>query len=74
MSTDKKLHENIDLRSEDVNQLARNAEKTTLSGISLKEFYTPADTDGLEYTSKLGNPGVYPYTRGIHRDMYRGKI
>jgi methylmalonyl-CoA mutase N-terminal domain/subunit len=74
MSTDKKLHENIDFRSEDVNQLAKNAEKATLSGIGLKEFYTPADTDGLEYASMLGDPGVYPYTRGIHRDMYRGKI
>ena len=74
MSTDKKLHENIDFRSEDVNQLAKNAEKATLSGIGLKEFYTPADTDGLEYASMLGDPSVYPYTRGIHRDMYRGKI
>lgn len=74
MSTDKKLHENIDFRSEDVNQLAKNTEKATLSGIGLKEFYTPADTDGLEYASMLGDPGVYPYTRGIHRDMYRGKI
>jgi methylmalonyl-CoA mutase N-terminal domain/subunit len=42
----------------------------TLSGISLKPVYGPSDRpDGGPNT-----PGEYPYTRGIHADMYRGKL
>ena len=29
-----------------------------------KPFYTPADAAGLDYETDLGDPGVYPYTRG----------
>ncbi|HET8549823.1 MAG TPA: methylmalonyl-CoA mutase family protein [Bryobacteraceae bacterium] len=43
---------------------------TTLSGIPVEPFYTPADVP----EPSLPNPGVFPYTRGIHRDMYRGKL
>ncbi|MEM0320784.1 MAG: methylmalonyl-CoA mutase family protein [Thermoprotei archaeon] len=64
----------MNLQNEDVNLLAQNAEKSTLSGITLKEYYTPTDLDGFNYHSRLGDPGVYPYTRGIHTNMYRGKI
>jgi methylmalonyl-CoA mutase N-terminal domain/subunit len=40
----------------------------TDSGIEVSELYTAADLpEGLE----LGEPGDYPYTRGIHKDMYR---
>lgn len=48
-------------------------ERTNSSGIRLKDFYVPEDWQG-DYSSKLGNPGEYPYTRGIHKDMYRGKL
>ncbi len=51
------------------------AESETLSGIKLKEFYGPEDVEqssGL--ARKLGVPGEYPFTRGIHKDMYRGKL
>ena len=34
------------------------------SGIPLKPVYTPADTAGLDYAVRLGDPGTYPYTRG----------
>ena len=40
----------------------------TDSGIEIKPLYTEAD---LPRTSTLGEPGEYPYTRGIHREMYR---
>src|ERR1700690_2119476 len=43
---------------------------TSLSGIPTQPVYTPAHTQGLE----LPAPGEFPYTRGIHRDMYRGKL
>jgi len=47
-----------------------------MSGIPLKGFYDPDDlTDsGWSYPEKLGHPGDYPYTRGPHRTMYRGRL
>jgi methylmalonyl-CoA mutase N-terminal domain/subunit len=45
----------------------------TDSGIEIKPLYTPEDVaDGLE--ERLGEPGSYPYTRGVHRDMYRTQL
>lgn len=41
----------------------------TLSGIELKEFYTAGDVKQED-----GVPGDYPFTRGIHRDMYRRRF
>ena len=41
----------------------------TLSGIELKEFYTAGDVKGSPEV-----PGEYPFTRGIHRDMYRQRF
>ena len=38
----------------------------TISGNKLKEYYSSQDNDI--------NPGEFPYTRGIHSNMYRGKI
>jgi len=38
----------------------------TISGNKLKEYYSSQDDDI--------NPGEFPYTRGIHSNMYRGKI
>ncbi|NOZ07739.1 MAG: methylmalonyl-CoA mutase family protein, partial [FCB group bacterium] len=36
-------------------------------------LYTP-DTPSEEYLEKLGFPGQYPYTRGVHPNMYRGRL
>ena len=47
---------------------------TTVSGKEIKELYTPLDIDGLDYAQRLGFPGEYPYTRGIHPTMYRGRL
>src|SRR5919109_4295646 len=45
----------------------------TDSGIEIQALYTDEDLpDGL--SERLGEPGQYPYTRGIHRDMYRGQL
>jgi methylmalonyl-CoA mutase N-terminal domain/subunit len=46
------------------------AERETLSGIPLQPFYGPDSTSGLD----LPKPGQFPYTRGIHESMYRGKL
>jgi len=47
---------------------------TTLSGKELDICYSPDDIRNFDYDSKLGYPGEYPYTRGVHHNMYRGKI
>jgi methylmalonyl-CoA mutase, N-terminal domain len=47
---------------------------TTLSGVPIECLYTNADLAGLDYGRDLGDPGEFPYTRGIHRTMYRGRL
>ncbi len=46
----------------------------TQSGIPVKAVYTPEDIKHLDYEQDLGNPGDYPYTRGIYQEMYRNKL
>ena len=43
-------------------------------GSPVKELYTPEDVKDVGYADDLGNPGEYPFTRGIHPDMYRGRL
>ncbi|WP_322798446.1 acyl-CoA mutase large subunit family protein [Thermoflexus sp.] len=45
----------------------------TPSGIPLDPLYTPADVP-LDYMEDLGFPGEFPFTRGIYRTMYRGRL
>src|SRR5437764_5143878 len=45
----------------------------TDSGIEVKNLYTEDDVaPGL--SERLGEPGDYPFTRGVHKDMYRGRL
>ena len=44
------------------------------SGIEVKTVYGPEDLAGFDFDQKLGEPGKYPYTRGIQPNMYRGKL
>ncbi len=46
----------------------------TISGFPLKLMYTPADVEGIDYERDLGFPGEYPYMRGVHPNMYRGRL
>ncbi len=39
-----------------------------------KAVYRPDDVAGLDYNRELGDPGVYPYTRGIYPDMFRSRL
>jgi methylmalonyl-CoA mutase N-terminal domain/subunit len=48
--------------------------KETNSGIKVKLFYDPTDIPQFTYEASLGNPGQYPYTRGIYPSMYRGRL
>ncbi len=52
----------------------RQAEFVTTSSVPVNRLYTPLDLADLDYERDLGWPGQYPYTRGIHPTMYRGKL
>jgi methylmalonyl-CoA mutase N-terminal domain/subunit len=41
------------------------------SGIKVKPVYGPEDIAGVDFEEKIGRPGQYPFTRGIHPYMYR---
>ena len=44
------------------------------SGMLIKRVYTPEDVKDLDYIRDLGFPGEYPFTRGLHATMYRGRL
>ena len=46
----------------------------TLSGIEVKNLYTPKDIEHLDYNEDIGIPGTYPFLRGVHPTMYRGRL
>jgi len=45
-----------------------------LSEIEINELYGPDDIKNIEYAHDLGAPGEFPFTRGIHPTMYRGRL
>jgi methylmalonyl-CoA mutase N-terminal domain/subunit len=47
---------------------------TTISGRPINQLYTPFDIAALDYERDLGDPGAFPFTRGIHPTGYRGKL
>ncbi len=49
-------------------------ERTTDSGIEIHPVYGPADLEGFDEATSLGEPGAYPFTRGVHPTMYRGRL
>ena len=52
----------------------RAANFTTLSGAPLAPLYGPADVGALDPERDLGYPGQFPFTRGVHPTMYRGRL
>ena len=51
----------------------RREQPTTLSGLPIDDVYTPADVEHIDPVRDIGLPGEYPYTRGPHASMYRGR-
>src|ERR1051325_8025457 len=47
---------------------------TTSSGIDLPIDFNPSNSEAVDYDRDLGDPGEFPYTRGIRRNMYRGRL
>ncbi len=58
--------------------LRRNPERKdefkTTSGITIKRLYTPEDVKNLDYLRDLGFPSQFPFTRGLHATLYRGRL
>lgn len=52
----------------------RKSKFENLSGTEIKSIYTPEDIANLDYNSDAGFPGVYPFLRGVHSTMYRGRL
>ncbi|HTX63069.1 MAG TPA: methylmalonyl-CoA mutase family protein, partial [Acidimicrobiales bacterium] len=48
--------------------------RRTGSGIEVRTVYGPADLQGWDPEAQLGEPGRYPFTRGVHPDMYRRRL
>jgi len=46
----------------------------TTSSKEIRRLYTPADLKDFDYLRNLGFPGEYPFTRGVHYSMYRGRM
>jgi len=53
---------------------ARKDRFSTSSQIKVKKVYSPADLTDFDPGHHLGDPGAYPFTRGIYPTMYRGKL
>jgi methylmalonyl-CoA mutase N-terminal domain/subunit len=52
----------------------RQQEFITTSSEPIDRLYSPPDIQDLDYTQDLGDPGEYPFTRGIHPTLHRGKL
>ncbi|HVP16830.1 MAG TPA: methylmalonyl-CoA mutase family protein [candidate division Zixibacteria bacterium] len=52
----------------------RKSEFRNTSNALIKRLYTPEDVKGLDYVQDLGFPGEYPFLRGVHATMYRGRF
>jgi len=48
-------------------------ERRSPSGIEIQPLYRPADT-AADYAAELGDPGQFPFTRGVQPTMYRGRL
>ena len=56
------------------NSPAPHQPPTTVSGRPIEPLYTPVDLNGFDAETDLGYPGQYPFTRGVHASMYRGRL
>jgi len=52
----------------------RKQKYKNLSEIEIKNLFTPEDIAHLDYPKDIGFPGEYPFLRGVHSTMYRGKL
>ncbi|MFZ5966648.1 MAG: acyl-CoA mutase large subunit family protein [Bacillota bacterium] len=65
---DQKVEKSLEKRPE------RKTEFLSGSGAVVNRLYTPVDIQDFDYTTDVGLPGSYPYTRGVQTTMYRGRF
>ncbi len=53
---------------------ANDKERRTPSGIPIREVYRPEDLGDFDYARDLGDPGEFPFTRGVYPGMYRRRL
>ncbi len=63
-----------DYRAATAKHPERMARFSTVSDQEVDALYTLDDIADFDYEEKLGFPGKYPYTRGVHSSMYRGRL
>ena len=74
MSKNKKFDESKKIWEENLsNSPTREYNFDTLSGKNLDPLYFPKSPDE-NFIEKIGFPGQFPFTRGVHANMYRGKL
>jgi methylmalonyl-CoA mutase, N-terminal domain len=60
------------------NAVSENPERKkkfkNLSDIPINNLYTPEDIQNTEYLERIGFPGEYPFLRGVHPNLYRGRL
>ncbi len=66
--TESTLHGTLDKRPE------RMESFMTTSSVQVERLYTPLDIANSDYQRDLGFPGEYPFTRGVHSTMHRGRL
>ncbi len=52
----------------------RQEQFITTSSETIERLYTPLDTQDMVYMDDLGLPGEYPFTRGVHPTLHRGRL
>ena len=52
----------------------RKKKFVNLSNVEIKNLYTPDDIADTDYIDDIGFPGEYPFLRGVHHTMYRGRL
>ncbi|MEK7728569.1 MAG: methylmalonyl-CoA mutase family protein [candidate division KSB1 bacterium] len=52
----------------------RPAKFVTTSSVPINDLYGPEDIEHIDFKRDIGWPGEYPYTRGIHANMHRGRL
>jgi methylmalonyl-CoA mutase N-terminal domain/subunit len=62
------------LRQTLVRRSERRDKFMTASSEPVARLYSPLDVADLDYHRDLGFPGEYPFTRGVHATMYRGRL
>jgi methylmalonyl-CoA mutase N-terminal domain/subunit len=63
-----------DYNASSANQSERPTKFMTTSSEPVNRLYTPEDFHEQEYMARLGFPGQWPYTRGVHATGHRGKL